>query len=348
MRQELDVTAFRRAWALVTTRHAMLRATVVSEQTAWPLQVIRQHVDVPWVQEDWIDDTPDGRERQVRDYLRADRTRGFAMGHEPLMRMHLAGNATAGFEFTWTFHHLILDGWSLPIVLRDVISCYEAFREGREPDLPRPPSFGSYIRWLRAQDLQQAEQYWRAALAGFDTPSRLDDGILAAEATPIEYGQASLHIARSITGALRKLARAHRLTLHTILQGSWALVASRMTGQTDVVFGSTVSGRPASLPGVESIVGPFINTVPVRVRVPAREPWPTWLQRLQEEQTTMRQFDARAAAATSSAGVSCRPRRPCSTRSSSSRTIRTTSHPTTSNTCSASATPRCPSAAVIR
>ncbi|HOG48088.1 MAG TPA: amino acid adenylation domain-containing protein, partial [Anaerolineae bacterium] len=191
----------------------------------------------------------------------------------------------------WTHHHLLLDGWSLPLLLKEVFACYEAAREGREAALPQPRPYRDYVAWLQQQDLAAAEGYWRAALAGFTAPTPLAIGRAPAAEPGAGYHVLGGSISAAVTQALQALARQHQLTLNTFLQGAWALVLSRCSGEDDVVFGATVSGRPPELPGAETMVGLFINTLPVRVQVTAEAPLLEWLTALQARQVEQRQWE---------------------------------------------------------
>ncbi|MFP5286706.1 MAG: condensation domain-containing protein, partial [Thermoanaerobaculia bacterium] len=193
--------------------------------------------------------------------------------------------------FIWTFHHLLLDGWSLPLLVRDLVSVYEALREGREPALPPARPFSDYIAWLQRQDVARAEPFWRGELAGFTAPTPL------AIVSPVGAQRASgdaghgIQLSREVTAKLQALAARHKLTLQTVTLGAWALLLSRYSGEEDVVFGNVVSGRPAALPGVETMAGMFVNTLPVRARVNGAEPLVPWLRRLQERQLARQDFE---------------------------------------------------------
>ncbi len=185
---------------------------------------------------------------------------------------------------------MLLDGWSLSTLIAEVFASYEALRHGEEPRLGRPRPYRDYIAWLEAQDLARAEVYWRERLAGFRaaTPLRLEPPRGTATGALEEWSR----LPAALTASLEGLARRHRLTLNTVLQGVWAILLSRYSGEMDVVFGTTVSGRPEGLEGVDSIVGLFVNTLPVRaeVRGPAR--LGSWLNDLQQEQVLMRELES--------------------------------------------------------
>ena len=208
------------------------------------------------------------------------------------MRLALIRMSDDEYQFVWTHHHILLDGWSGSLVSRDITSFYQALSRGDDLRLPKPRPYRNYIAWLQQQDLASAEKYWREALKGFTTATPLIPNHVPAP-TPQEPAHNARHFNLSTddTVRLRDAARKHRLTLNTLVQGAWALVLSRYSGQQDVVFGATVSGRPPELEGVEEMVGVFINTLPVRVRVAPEMPVADWLRRLQKEQLETRQYE---------------------------------------------------------
>ncbi|MFJ3335011.1 non-ribosomal peptide synthase/polyketide synthase [Streptomyces sp. NPDC086766] len=288
-----DPHAFATAWQRVTERTPALRTCVVWEDVPVPLQVVRRDVRVPVTHLDWRDlDEPERAERLAR--LRADDlARGIDLAAAPLMRLTLVRLPDARLHLLWTSHHLILDGWSLAQVLTEVCEEYAALTAGAEsrPPLRRP--FGDYVHWLAEQDPAAARAHWQGVLAGFTTPTPL----------PADRPLRDAHLARSAgvhtagldDGTSARLARTAReagLTLNTVVQGAWALLLARYGAEDDVVFGTTVSGRPDDLPGVESMVGMFINTVPTRVRVDAGRGARAWLRELQDAQAESRRFAA--------------------------------------------------------
>ncbi|HWN43349.1 MAG TPA: amino acid adenylation domain-containing protein, partial [Thermoanaerobaculia bacterium] len=223
------------------------------------------------------------RERQ-REELRRDRARGFRLDEPPLLRLLLTRTAADRHELSLTLHQMMIDGWSLPLVLGEVLSCYEALRQGLEPSLEPPRPYSDYIAWLQGQDPMDLESYWRATLAGFERPTSPPVSHPAGAGQDGGHRMEVVEVPFSTSEAVRALARAHRLTLNTLLQGVWALLLGRYSGEQDVVFGTVVAGRPPSLPDVESIVGLFINTLPVRAHLSAEKPALEWLRELQTEQ----------------------------------------------------------------
>src|SRR5437763_1962261 len=211
----------------------------------------------------------------------------------PLARLVLARLSESGVQVVWSFHHVLLDGWSVFQVLSDVFFCHAALA-GHETGraLPARRPFRDYLAWLQAQDARAAEEHWRGVLAGLESPTALpyDRAPVQAHTTrssawlPLELGEAE-------SARLSEFAKGHRLTLNTVVQGAWSLLLSRYSGQREGCFGTTVSGRPADLAGVDGIPGIFINTVPVRADVDGASDVVGWLQQLQAAQAESRRFD---------------------------------------------------------
>ncbi len=284
---DLEPDAFVRAWQAVVDRHPVLRSAFVWEDMEEPLQVVVRGAEVPVERADWRGLPEEERRARLEDFLERDRRRGFALGEAPLLRLALLRTADDAWHVVWSFHHLILDGWSVALVLQQVLAVYEALRGGRPvPALAGRP-FRDYVDWLRRQDLRRAESFWRGELAGFAEPTPLPLG------TGLAGGPTDRRrtLSPELSAAVQELARRGGLTVNTVVQGAWALLLARAAGLADVVFGATVSGRPPELDGFESMVGPFLNTLPVRVRLRDGETVLAFLRRLQERQAEARQWE---------------------------------------------------------
>lgn len=289
----LDIPAFKQAWRRVIERHAVLRTAFNWQQRYAPFQVVYRQVEAVWQQDDWRWVTVDDQKRQLDALLTADRDRGFDFARAPLMRFFLIRHAEKRYQFVWSYHHLLFDGWSLPILLKEVFQFYDALCQHQDfhPPLPRP--YHAYIAWLRRQDLSAAEAFWRAALQGFLGPIHLNLASQQKKASCIEnaYDERQLQLSVPATAALQDFVHRHGLSLNTLILGAWGILLSRYSGQEDVLFGSTVAGRPAKLEGIESMVGLFINTLPVRVQVSSDALLLPWLQTLQACQVEARQYE---------------------------------------------------------
>ena len=263
LRGSLDTAAFREAWQQVIARHDIFRTAFVGEGEAVH-QLVSARALLPWHEEDWRGLDEDEQRTRFEAYRSADRRRGFDFAEAPLLRIALLRLGDDRYQLLWTLHHILLDGWCLPLVYRDVIELYRAAVDGRAAALDPPPSYERYIAWLQARSPAAARAYWRETLGTFDTPTPLVVDRLGSDG---DSGHREMRLELSVaqTQALQSLAQNQRTTVNTLVQWCWACLLHRYSGETDVVFGATISGRPAEVPGVEEMVGLFINTIPVKV-----------------------------------------------------------------------------------
>ncbi len=278
-----------RAWQQIIDRHAILRTSFVWERRDKPLQIVYRRIDLPWEQKDWRGLTPVEQQEQLKSFLEADQERGFDLSKAPLIRLTLIQMGEQDYEFIWDFHHAILDRLSVSLLFKEVFTSYHAHQRGERVQLEPPRRFRDYITWLQRQDHSAAEAFWRKTLNGITTPTpfRVDHPVDDKEET---YDKQTIRLSQTTTASLQSLARRHQLTLNTVVQGAWSLLLSRYSGDEAVVFGTTVSGRPTDLVGAESMVGLFINTLPVRVDVSPGNTVINWLQALQSQQVEARQY----------------------------------------------------------
>ncbi len=289
----LQVEALQQAWQHVVERHPVLRTSFHWENRPEPFQVVHRRVEVPWQHYDWRTLSTGEQEQRLEAFLAVDRAQSFTLSRAPLIRLTLIRMAGEVYQLVWTHHHLLLDGWSLPVLLKDVFQCYDAFGAGRALHLDVRRPYGDYIAWLQQQDLAPAEAFWRQTLQGYTTPTALARGSVGSTVTnqAADYDEQRQHLSEALTDALQTLARQHHLSLNSLVQGAWAVLLSRYSGEADVIFGVVVSGRPAALAGVESMVGLFMNTLPVRVRVSPEASLIPWLQALQAQQVEARHYE---------------------------------------------------------
>ncbi|WP_337824960.1 non-ribosomal peptide synthase/polyketide synthase [Amycolatopsis sp. A1MSW2902] len=277
-----DLAALERAWQRVVDRTPVLRTRIAWEGVPEPVQVVQRQVPVPIARHDWRGRTPDERDQAWQDLLAADRAHGLDFTEMPLLRLAFARLSDTEVRVLWTFHHVLLDGWSVFGVLSDVFAAYSG------AELPERPPFRDYVAWLDRQDDAAAEEHWRRELGSLVAPARLPYGRAPAQAHTSRSSE-WLRVPVENSGRLRDFARRAGLTLNTVLQGAWALVLARLSGERDVCFGTTVSGRPVDLPGADDITGIFINTLPVRTTVTGADVT-EWLAELQAGQVESRRY----------------------------------------------------------
>jgi amino acid adenylation domain-containing protein len=289
---ELDVAAFARAFGWVAARHAVLRTAFVWEKVEKPVQVVRGSAALELAEHDLRALEGQAQEAAIAGILRADRARGFELAKAPLMRLTLIRVADRTTHFFNSHHHLVLDGWSFAIVLREAFVAYRAFASGQQPALPSPATYREYLSWVATRERADAERFFRATLAGFRelTPLPMARPIVVGGGE-LPFAEQERSLSRSESEALQAFARAQHVTLNTLVQGAFALLLARHAGRSQVVFGSTVSGRPPEIAGSESIVGVLINTLPVRVTIDPARPLDEWLRELQLRNGELREYE---------------------------------------------------------
>ncbi|MFJ8469693.1 non-ribosomal peptide synthetase [Streptomyces swartbergensis] len=280
------------AWQHVVDTTPVLRTAVALGRGPAPLQTVHRRVTLPVTRLDWSGLEPERRETALRRLLEEDRARGIDLDRPPLLRVTLIRLGPDEVRVVWTFHHVLLDGWSVFHVLSDVLQAHAALAAGTEPRLPRRRPFADYAAWLAGRDTAAAEEHWKAALAGHAAPTPLPFDRRPAPGSAARSGTwLSQRLDAAGTARLADFARRHRLTLNTLVQGAWALLLARYSGEGEVCFGTTVSGRPADLPGADTITGLFITTLPARVTVDESAPCTAWLRELQAARAEDRRFD---------------------------------------------------------
>ncbi len=285
----IDRGALRQAWQNIVDRHAALRSAFIWEGLQKPLQVVRQQVELPWREFDWRDLTDEQRDAQWSAWIAADRLDPFELSRAPLMRLNLFRIADDRCRFAWSCHHIVLDGWCLGLILREVLACYEAIRSGQQPRLPEAIPFRAYVAWLAARTPEDEGAFWRRYLADCRGTPRIGllDESHQLPAGDEPFGETQAVLSAEMSAQLRSFAARQRVTLSTVVESSWCLLLARLTNSPDVVFGSAVSARPPELKGADMIVGPLANAIPVRFRVNKDECWGDSLRRFQAQKADL-------------------------------------------------------------
>ncbi|WP_054811157.1 non-ribosomal peptide synthetase [Nocardia arizonensis] len=285
----VDADRLRRAAQTLVDRHDNLRAVFVETEDG-PRQLVLSSAEVRWRELD-LTATADAAERaaELARLVAVDASTRFDLTRPPLLRFLLVRTGTESYTLLMTNHHVILDGWSTPLLVRELLTAYIAAGTGATVgDVLAPaPSYRAFLAWLAEQDgaEQTAVRVWREALAGIDTPTRAIPTLADIRST--ESGTVSVDLPAGLVARLEATTREAGATVNTAVQVAWALLLVMLTGRTDVVFGGTVSGRPPQLAGVEDMVGLFINTLPVRVRLEPSERVRDLLARVQSEQARL-------------------------------------------------------------
>jgi surfactin family lipopeptide synthetase C len=283
-------SAFEQAWQQAIDRHTILRTAFVWENLEKPLQVVGRQAKLPIIRLDWQQATNQNEKLQA--LLQTQRNEGFILTQAPLMRLTIIQTGGDRWHIIWCYHHLLLDGWSVPLLLQEILADYQILTHSGSLDVrstPRP--YRDYIAWLQQQDTKAAEQFWRQALSGFYAPTPLVCPAPVLSPSPSPYLEQQLQLPPQLTALIQTFAQQQQLTLSTLIQAAYALLLSRYSDEPDVVFGVTSSGRPPELSDSSQMIGLFINTLPLRVKIDPQQHLSSWLQDIQENQINLRQYE---------------------------------------------------------
>jgi amino acid adenylation domain-containing protein len=288
---ELNFSAFQKAWEQIVARHSILRSAFFWEEIEKPLQMVSKQVDLPWEKLDWRHLKSDEQKQQLEDFLVSDRQKGFDLNQAPLMRFTIIQLTDNTYQFIWSHHHILFDGWSMQIIIKEVLALYEANQRGEHLRLSPVRPYKEYIEWLQEQDIEKAKQFWQQTLKGLETPTLIGNREQGTgNRSKGIYQEKRFQLSQTVTEKLQNAARQHHLTLNNLVQGAWSLLISRYSGEKDVVFGATVSGRQPVIENIESMVGLLINTIPNRVKIDNQKEILSWLQELQNQAIEQEQY----------------------------------------------------------
>ncbi|MBV6715103.1 non-ribosomal peptide synthetase [Paenibacillus chitinolyticus] len=291
IRGDLDVQALERSFCLLVKRHETLRSNMYHKNVAKPRQIVFKEREASVFFEDLAVLPDSERNTELESLIQADKNRPFDISKELLVRLTVLRTSRQEYTLLFTFHHIIMDGWCIGIVLEELLSYYEAEKNGRQASLPEVRPYSLYVQWLQKQDQTAASDYWRALLEGVEEPSGLPGN------TGISGGKGYLPSERKFTvGAdtarqLRGIAERSGATISSLFLAAWALILGRYNRSEDVVFGTVVSGRPPEIEGIERMVGLFINTVPVRISLQSDNTFTGLLKEVQRQTVQSRAYD---------------------------------------------------------
>jgi amino acid adenylation domain-containing protein/non-ribosomal peptide synthase protein (TIGR01720 family) len=287
----LNVKAYRQAWQRVLDHNPALRPAIVWELLNEPLQIVYHQTTLPWEQMDWRGIPENEQEESFNSFMIADRARDFDFAKGPLLRFALVQLADDLYQFLWSFHHLILDGWCLSLIFKQVLHSYRSFNEGLDPVIEKAPLYRDYIAWIKQQDRRLAQDYWRGMLNGVGSPTPLfPTKVVGGKKMASEFNDIVIRLSEERTESLKSYCRDNYITMNTLMQGVWALILGHYGGSRDIVYGTTISGRPPEIEGVESMIGFLINTIPARIKIDPEALLPDWLKEIQAQQAETRQY----------------------------------------------------------
>ncbi len=295
----LDTERFAQAWQAVVARHEALRASFAWNAGEAMLQIIHKPGAAELEVLDWSALPADEHEARLQALHKREREAGFELLQRPPFHLRLIKLEAERYWFMMSNHHILIDAWCRGLLMSDFFEIYAALGEQRAPQLTPAPRYRDYISWLQQQDLNGARQWWQANLAGFERSTFIpsDRPIVhdhAGETGGMLVGDRYTRLLASEGAHLRELAQRHQLTVNTFAQAAWALVLRRYSGERDVLFGVTVAGRPVGMPEMQRTVGLFINSVALRVKLPAigeKQGVREWLQGLFASNMDLREHE---------------------------------------------------------
>ncbi|MCH6257181.1 amino acid adenylation domain-containing protein [Puniceicoccaceae bacterium K14] len=290
---QLNEKAFHESWESVVGRHEALRTSFHYENVQQPVQIVWKEVSVEVGELDFSSLSAEDRDRAVIDFIEKDGTRPFEMNVAPLMRFHLITIGDEWQKVVWTHHHIITDGWSNGRILEEVFGEYASKVGGLEYRTNKPRRYKNYIGWLGEQDAEAAKVFWKSYLDGTTEATRisLESSHREIESQKSKRKRASAFLDVELLDRANDLCRANEFTLSSLLQGAWALLLSSYTGNDDVMFGVTSSGRAPEVAGVESMVGLFMNTLPIRIQVDRSRTLVDWLKVVERNLLDVRKYE---------------------------------------------------------
>ncbi|WP_340018591.1 non-ribosomal peptide synthase/polyketide synthase [Paenibacillus sp. FSL H3-0457] len=282
----LNVEAFTRGLDTLVQRNEALRTNFITGWRDEPIQVVFRERKCEVYFEDIRSARDEHPEKTIADFVSADKANKFNLAQGSLMRVTVLRTGDESYQVIWSHHHILLDGWCMSLMIKEVFDTYFAFQEQRTLELPPVTSYSRYIEWLEAQDAAKASRYWSEYLAGYDQQTKLPREKTGLKQGTFEAAEIDVELSKELTGQIERVARQHQVTLNTFMQTVWGLVLQVYNNSEDVVFGSVVSGRPAEIPGIESMIGLFINTIPVRIQGKAEETVADILRKTQDQALT--------------------------------------------------------------
>jgi len=283
VRGDLRVGLFHESWNALFERHDILRTVFVHEKTPRPLQVVQKRCQVPFYYEDLRRKSPDDKTARLAEYRARERGRAFDLARDVLLRVAVFQLEDHLYEVIRTHHHILLDGWSSGILLKELLEIHQALKEGRCPHLQEAAAYSKYIQWVEGRGKDVSERYWRAYLEGYEdvaSPPALRSSKPHGDHDP---GELAFQLDEKDSRGLEALAARYGATMGTLVQTVWGILLGRYNHTRDVVFGTVVSGRPPQVSGIEQMVGLFINALPIRVRSAPEDTFSRLLQRVQRQ-----------------------------------------------------------------
>ncbi len=286
---DIDIQNWTAAWKKTAERHAVLRTKIEWENLSQPVQTIQKETELRWEHIDWTDLSSDIQLEKLDTFRAADKKEKLDLSQPSISRLTLIRLSDKQSIFFWTCHHILVDGWSGGLVLKDALHFYQGEQKNSSLELAPLPSYSAFLDWQEKSSTEHAEDFWKNYFSDFTSPTLFNSNQQTSQES--EFENYSFSISKEITDTLNVFARQNRITLNTLLKGLWGVLLQQYFGKEEVTFGTTVSGRNADFPMLDQMSGLFMNVLPTRVRVSKNGAFTAWLQEFQQEQSALNIFD---------------------------------------------------------
>ncbi|WP_298510513.1 non-ribosomal peptide synthetase [uncultured Kordia sp.] len=280
----VNVAFIEKSFNELLRRHDILRTVFKYDKTNVPLQAILKERKIEFRFED-IRSIKDSEDQKafIEDFKARDKSRGFDLNRDVLMRIAVLKATDTEYYLIWTFHHIIMDGWSRGVLIEEFYKIYNSFQSKQPIKMSHVQPYGAYIKWLEKQDLKKSYAFWKNYLVNYDAGASIPKSVIDTDEKEYNAGEIDLKIDKTLTHNLKTYAKENLVTLNTVIQSLWGILLGKYNNTKDIVFGSVVSGRPAEIAGIESMVGLFINTLPVRISYTQNQTFTDFLKKTQKE-----------------------------------------------------------------
>lgn len=277
----LNLSLLRKSMYFLLQRHPILRVYFEWKDQSQPIQYVQHIIELPWHEYDWTNSQSIQQEERFELFLKTDRQTNFSLSRPPLMRISVIKLMDNDYKVVLSMHHILLDGWSMSVLLGELNQIYFACLNSKPIALLQPPLFFDYIWRLQNQNTGLAKKKWKKYLKGFYTTTDLPikKHIVS---NLINYQEKNLSFNKQISTRIASFCQNYQITLSTLLQAAWALLLSRYSGQQDIIFGITVSVRPPEINNIDNMIGLAINTIPLRVKINEQQIIVNYLRKVQE------------------------------------------------------------------
>ncbi len=286
----IDIDTVKSSWSYVLNNHSILRSAFFHKELSIPVQCVYKEIDVPLTELDYTVYSISEQDEKIASFLENDRQSGFSFDEVPLIRITLIKRSESSYKMIFTNHHILVDGWSMSIIFGEFLEAYKSFTNGVSP-IREEDKYEDYIKYIASKDTYEEEDFWKGYMKGLESPCLLpfSDSNVSRNKTSGDYRESVLSIDVDFVKKLTEYTQQHHLTINTLFQGVWSLLLSKYTGNKNVIYGVTVSGRPTELSASEDRVGLYINTLPLHVQVQENQSVIDWLTDLQLNHTDCRE-----------------------------------------------------------